>query len=301
MEKLMKKESCFIIVVSIIFSFTLTAFSSEVLDSIVSNTKLLPKIHLYADYHGFTLQKDSLFREKYYSEHNLYVDMTFFELYKILSLNFRSEMRGGLGRSPYGLVFHPRDVSFGLIPYFQVNYKGISYQLVLDHRCFHEIDMKETPTVYWNKMILSISSENYEISTFTKNLCVERKWDLSQRFSWSCDWGYYPRSFPGVSPGKVMSDWPYYIQDFNLTGKFSFLHWRNFIVNCNGSTTIGAEYEDNSFDSKRIYWRQTAGIETLFGKPEFGGSFFVNYILDRGMQRFDSKDKLLEIGVKLFK
>lgn len=297
----MVKKRHFIPFAFLIFSAAISALSSEAVRSILCNTRILPKINLYADYHGFTLQKDSLFREKYYGEENMYAEVTFLEMYKILCLKLRSEQRTGFGKSPYGMIFHPRDASFGLVTYLEFNFKGISFHLGEDHRCFHEIDIKENPVAYWNKLALGISSNNFPISDFTKSLCVDNKWELSRCFSWYCDWGYYVRKFPGVSSHKIMTVWPYYIQDLTLNGRFSLFHWRIFIVNCNGVTKIGSEYSDEKFESKRIYWGQTFGIEMILAKNGFGSSVFINYILDRGMQKFDSKDRLLEIGFKLFK
>lgn len=274
--------------------------AGQIFHSLVESSKILPGIRLYADYHIFMHQKDSLFKEQYHSEQNMYVEMILLQMYDRFSLNFRSEQRCGLGRSPVGMVFRPRDASFGLIQYFEFKYSGILYQLGLDHRCFHEIDKNEFPSIFWNKLIVEIASDNYRLHDYTRALCVDRKWNLRDRFGWSCIYGYYLRELPGVESSKIMSDFPGYTQEFTAMGKVALLHWKNWILNFNNETQFGIEKEDAEENGKKIYWSQINGIETDFAFSKFGGSLFFNYILDGGKQIFDSKDQLIEIGLKLF-
>jgi hypothetical protein len=50
---------------------------------------------------------------------------------------------------------------------------------------------------------------------------------------------------------------------------------------------------------KGSYWAQETGLEVLIANRFFDTSLFVNYILDEG--RFNSKDRLMEFGIRLFK
>jgi hypothetical protein len=89
-----------------------------------------------------------------------------------------------------------------------------------------------------------------------------------------------------------MSDMPDYEHEFKLTYRYALLNWRKNILNLTGTTLL-------DLGGKRTVFWQEAGLEINGQFNRFGGSVFLNYILDNG--RFDSKDNLLEIGVRLYK
>lgn len=260
-----------------------------------SKLAFFPRCNFGASYQTFKLQKNDQFKEKYLSESNFYIDVSMIN-YSGLSLNFFSEQNAGMGESHVGLVFHPRDINFCLNPYLNYSFSFADIFSGLDHRCFHEIDKNEEPTIYWNKFFIGISSKNAHLADFTKNLSLSNGWSLANYFSWSLTWGYYLRDFFGmVAPIKMMAPEVHYIHDFLLNTRFGVFHYKNSIVNLTGSTLLGATQSEN------IYFCQQIGIEANFNIKKFYGSAYVNYVRDNHLNFFDSKDKLLELGLRLYK
>lgn len=258
---------------------------------------LLPEASFDADYRLFLFQKDRMFQEKYISESNMNIDVALLSVNRTFFFMFRSEQKAGQGRSPWGMLLHPRDVSYGLIPTFECRFPRLILAAGLDHRCFHEVDQKELPTVYWNKMIIGVASPNGRIHPQVDAFIADSAWQGGwfNRLAYSLVWGKYIRRFFGlVVSGKLMSpERPLYRNDFTLQLRYGVARWRSCALLAKSTTLVGFG------EGRRNYWGQQSGIELIIDRRLFDASVFVNYIVDEGT--FDSKDKLLVWGLRIYK
>lgn len=263
----------------------------------IEHSALLPEASFAADFRYFTLRKDSMFQEKYVSESNMHVDVALLSVNRTFFFMFRAEQKAGQGRSPSGMVLHPRDISYGLIPTFEYRFPRLILAAGLDHRCFHEIDQKELPTVYWNKMIIGVASPHGRVRPQVAAFIPDSAWQGGwfNRLDYSLVWGNYLRSFFGlVASGKLMSpERPLYCNDFTLQLRYGAARWRSGVLLATSTTLVGFG------KGWRNFWGQQTGVELVIDRRRFDASVFVNYIVDEG--KFDSKDKLLAWGLRIYK
>ena len=96
-----------------------------------------------------------------------------------------------------------------------------------------------------------------------------------------------------VEPMKLMSPArPHYRHDFQLTARYGLIRWGWGAVTLTGVSLFGVKRSGDG-----TYWAQETGAEVLFALRPFDPSLFVNYIFDEG--RFNSKDRLLEFGIRV--
>jgi hypothetical protein len=248
------------------------------------------------DYRLFAFRKNQAFRETYFCETNQNVDVAFVAVKKKFYWMFRSEIRGGLGDSPSGMLLHPYDISYGLINTLEYRFKHLHVASGLDHRCFHYVDQRPPePVVYWNKFIITLNSPHRRDCPAVKQYVSNASWNSINRLMWSFSWGYYIHDFFGlVQPRKIMAlSRPHYLHDFQLAGKYGLWHWNSGAVMVTSSTLLGFK------TSAKKYWAQETGAELLIAVKDHDIALFVDYVVDGG--RFNSKDRLLEYGVRLTK
>ncbi len=277
--------------------FYLPVFSVDLTDWFTGNVSVMSEADFEGDFLLFAFHKNDLFREKYFCETNMNLDLALMEINKSFFWMFRSEIRAGMGNSPYGMLLHPYDVSFAIIPTFEYRFPRIHVSLGLDHRCFHVIDRSPPlPVIYWNKLILCLNSPHRREHPFTNRYIGDEYWKGMNRLVWGFCWGYYMKDFFGlIEPGKMMSPArPYYLHDFSFKAKYGLIRWKHGAFILTGESVLGFKY-----NGRGTYWGQRTGAEALFGLRPFDTSIFVNYILDGG--RFDSKDRLFEYGIRVVK
>jgi hypothetical protein len=272
--------------------------SNPALDWVQNTFALMPEASYDGDFRIFAFQKDVAFQEKYSCETNMNVDLALLRVKKRFFLMFRSEIKAGCGDSPLGMVFHPYDVSYGIIPTLEYRFKPFHISTGVDHRCFHVIDRKPKPgepVVYWNKFIISMNSPHRRAHPYVSEYIKPQTWDGISRFIWNFTWGYYITDFFGlIEPNKLMTrDYPRYRHDFQLTARYGLAQWKWGAATLTGSSMLGSKI------GRETYWAQEIGAEVLFSLRPFDTSLFVNYIFDKG--RFDSKDRLLEYGIRVVK
>lgn len=277
----------------ILFLSCISINASGFWKTVKENITLLPGVEFDSDLRFFAFQKDSIFYDKYLCEVNNRIEISLLRIRENSSLIFRSEQKANMGHSVSGLIFAPQEIAFSLTPFYEYRLKELFFQAGLDHRCFHEIDRDKKPTIFWNMLFMGVGSKNYRIQSFSDLINEKKSLNLHNRFSWYFVWGYYVREFFGIiEPKKIMTDIPDYNHEFKLFYRYALLMWKKNILNITGTTMF-----DKS--AKRTVCWQEIGIEINGRFDSFGGSAFLNYILDNG--RFDSKDQLLEIGVRLYK
>ena len=281
----------------IVSLFSIPALSNPVWNRVQSNVSVLSEASYEGDFLLFAFQKNDDFREKYACETNMNLDLALLGVKEKFFWMFRSEIRGGMGDSPSGMVLHPYDISYGLIPTLEYRFKRVHLSAGLDHRCFHVLDQRPPePIVYWNKVVFILNSPYRRVHPYIENYINDRSWNGFNRLIWSFTWGYYIREFFDlVEPIKLMSiERPHYLHDFQLTARYGLVRWKWGAVTLTGTSMFGFKYSGGG-----KYWAQETGAEVLFALRPFDTSLFVNYILDRG--RFNSKDHLLEYGLQVVK
>lgn len=279
--------------ISIIFVLCISLNAADFWKTVKENVTLLPDVEFDSDLRFFAFQKDSMFYEKYLCEVNHNIEIFLMRIRKNNFLIFRSDQKANMGHSVSGLVFAPQEIAFSLTPFYEYRTKEVFFQAGLDHRCFHEIDRDKKPTIYWNMLFMGVGSKNYRMHSFNNLINESDSVNMLDRLSWYFVWGYYVREFGGlIEPRKIMSDIPDYEHELKLVYRYALLNWKKNILNLTGTTML-------DLGGKRtVFWQET-GLEINGQFNRFGGSVFLNYIIDNG--RFDSKDNLLEIGVRLYK
>lgn len=119
--------------------------------------ELIPEIHIEADISGFTAHKNPDFNQHYLLESNTNLDIAIARYKEILYFNWLIEFCTGMGRNQgENVLFDPASIDYGIVPEFELRLKPFSIQTGLNHHCFHEIDQKVEPTIYWNRFYVGM-------------------------------------------------------------------------------------------------------------------------------------------------
>ena len=170
----------------------------------------------------------------------------------------------GMGRQEGAILLDPRDVDMAFGPTFEYHADGRNIKAGLDHHCFHQIDVPEWNTLYWNKLFLSYGSSNFRQGDYWKQLGRPGNSGWRERLSWQAGYGYFMHSLGGVLDTNALS-WGH-----------SYVH--------------GA-----------WLWTETMGCEAMTVRGSFGVSLFVHWIaVDQSIIR-ENRDKLVEVGARVFK
>ncbi len=274
-------------------------------EMIYENFEFLPEYHIEADIFMFFLHKNSYFKNRYYLENNTDVNFVFLSFKDLVYSVWYFELQTGMGQTPGNVVFDPMDINFGIIPAIEFRIPEMRLQCGLNHHCFHEIDRKDFPTIYWNKLFLVAGSENMHLSDFWQNLLKEDAWNYKNRFSWYVNWGFYLRKFFGLVRETTINGENWNVHDFTMDARFAIYRRRSWIFSTRGKTVIGYWKEQpGELENSGVYWRQDFSLESNFRRGKRGAMIFLTYTLDEyplfhGMPRL-SKDNLLQIGVRFF-
>lgn len=300
----------FLIVQRISAEETPTDFGARFFDYIYANFQLLPEFHFDADIHTFFLQKNNFFREHYYITNTTDLEFVFIS-YKWLYSVWEFQFQNGMGKTPGNVVFDPMDIDYGIVPTFEARLPSVNILAGMDHHCFHEIDRRNQPTIYYNKPYIGVGSKNMRLYDYWENLADNKNPGFKDRFSWFARTGYFLREFFDVAdPCKINGINPY-VWDISGDFRYNFYQRRSWIVSIRSRSTLG--YFNSTIDNstgKGVYWRQDASIESYFRRGGRGGLFFIEYTLDDlpsypdltrtiRMPRL-SNDRLLKAGVRFF-
>lgn len=272
----------------------------------MSGVEFLPYYYLRIDLSTFFLHKNSWFKERYFLENNTNFEFALLNIHERVLSVWGIDFGIGMGRTPEDVLFDPVDISFGIVPTIEFRFRTRDVlQVGVEHRCFHEIDRAELPTVYWNKAFIAGGSRNYRIGEYWRELNDDspESWTFRNRFAWYARWGFFGKHFGDlVDPSKINGN-NEAVQEGYAEARFAFYRRRSWILCAReyfllGSYGVGAgEYE--------AYWKQVFGLEGHFRRGAKGGMLFLNYTLDElpgynsGTDRF-SKDRLLSLGVAFY-
>ncbi len=166
-----------------------------------------------------------------------------------------------MGEQYEGVIFDPRDINFNIGSVLEYKHRGFIYKLKYNHRCFHDIDRKEVPTVILNSLEFIINIDEIE------NFYYSRFFDVSLELT------YYP----------YWRDIYYYIQynhdiKFDMGIKFDLILYKKRFFSFN---LIGDYYKyfPSELDSNNYYKKQIK-LEVKYRKEGFIGVYF-GYLDDR--------------------
>ena len=219
---------------------------------IYRNFDFLPEYHIEADIEMFFLHKNSYFKTRYYLENNTHINFVFLSFRELVYSVWYFELQTGMGQTPGNVVFDPMDINFGIIPTIEVRTPVMRFQTGLNHHCFHEIDRKDFPTIYWNKLFLAVGSDNMNLYDFWHTLIQEDSWNYKNRFSWYVNWGYYLKKFFGLVRETTINGENWYVHDVTLDARFAFYRRKSWIFSTRGNTMLG-------------YWKNQPGERDTHG------------------------------------
>lgn len=276
-------------------------------DWVYENFEFLPEYHIEVDLQTFFFHKTGYFHNKYLLENNTNLDLVFLSFRNVFYSVWYFEFQNGMGRKGKGnVLFDPAEINYGLVPIFELRIKNLYYHLGMNHHCFHEIDQKEQPVVYWNKMFAGIGSKNMRQEVYWQNLKKENGWSYRNRFSWYFTGNYYVKKFFGIVRETKINGHNRNSSDYTLEARWAFLRTRSWLINLRGNTCLGY-WKSMYYENPKIngnYWRQDFSVDLYLRKANRGGMLFLTYTLDdlpltNGLPRF-SKDNLLQLGIRFF-
>lgn len=274
---------------------------------LLGSLRLFPEYYITADVSMFFLQKNDFFKERRFVESQFNFEFALFSVWDSVSLISSPRFQFGMGRTPGNVVFDPMDLDWDLTPIVEVRSFPVVLQAGLEHRCFHQIDRDNDslPTVYWNKPFIAAGSHNMRLRDYWAGLVDSHAWSQRNRLAWSARVGYFLKEFFGiVHPGKLDSE-NNRIMDWRVSTRYAVYQWRSWTVHAVGVSSGGLWNPEGDGRGLNVYWQQQTGVELSFRRGDRGALIFLNYILDdipphEGYPRF-SKDRLLEIGISMFK
>jgi len=282
-----------------------TQASPSFWESRLKNYEFFPQYYTETDLRYFTLHKNDYFKTRYFLEANTDFEFVLFKYKKNLYSLFGLKLQTGMGQTPDNVVFDPMDINFGLLPVVEYRLPKINLQFGLEHHCFHEIDRQESETVYFNRLFLAVGSANTRPIVYLSNLNTEDGWRLFNRIAWYAQWGYFVKDFFGLIDRGLLNDQNYNNQELLTDFRYAFYHRKSWIVDFRGQAKFGTWQKDtDGITDKKPYWRLDLGLEFISRRGKNGAMIFINYTIDdippyENIPRF-SKDRLLQIGVRLF-
>lgn len=253
-----------------------------------------PEFHFLQDLHGFFNQKDSVFKNRYFLEWNSGAEVGFFSINEKFFFFGEMIFTVGLGRwADKAILFDPRDVDIGFGPMFEYRFTQVNIGLGLDHHCFHQIDVPEWETMYWNKFNLSASSPNFRKNEYRLSLKQDVPLTLKRRFAWNANIFYSMHEFFGMDTSVVSWNQPYAV---DLTGevRFAIYDFKGFVAVLNGKTGAYITRTNTTL------WNQQLGVELLATRGVFGLSLFVNWVVVDQLPPRQNKDRLMSAGITGF-
>ncbi len=256
--------------------------------------EFIPRVDMSVDLGYYFLHKNKEFKRLYLFESEWDAFVTVFSAGDHFTFHFDPKIIAGQSQSPFGYIFHPEAISYGLIMQGEYKTKFFNYLLGLDHSCFHGVDFKRHEPWYWNKLLIGVHSENIRGNDFINGILNGADITLQNRIAWSFIWAYHVKDFFGlVEKSAVSTSDVNNLHDFEFRVKAAVFYHKNFVLSVNGLTLLGVDVNSD------FCGRQVTGLDADFKCRNFVSTAYVMYYLDKNW--FDSRDKLLEIGVKFEK
>ncbi|HEX2958373.1 MAG TPA: hypothetical protein VHO70_16175 [Chitinispirillaceae bacterium] len=261
---------------------------------IEGSVKFIPRVDMSVDLGYYFFHKNKEFKRLFLFESEWDAYITLFSAGDHFTFHFDPKITAGQSQSPYGYIFHPEAISYGLIMQGEYKTKFFNCLLGIDHSCFHGVDFKRHEPWYWNKLLIGAHSENIRVTDFVNGILDGTDITLQNRIAWSFIWAWHIKDFGGlVEKSAVSTSDINNLHDFEFRVKAAVFHFKNFVFSVNGLTLLGVDVNGD------FCGRQVTGLDADFKCRNFVSSAYVVYYLDKNW--FDSRDKLLELGVKFEK
>jgi hypothetical protein len=254
-----------------------------------------PQIHADVSGSWFPCSVDSQSRARYFIASELGSEIFLLSAGDVFSWILRYEIQAGFGRQTGPIVFDPRDINYNIVPVLELCRWGYIVQTGLEHRCFHEIDRKLTPTIYWNMPYVAVGTATIrpgELGMADEN---DSGWDIRRRLAWSVSWGWFATRFFNV------------LKTNQINGGHRFRHHlaaraRCVVLRISRWNVVAALDTDLWRNAKKTCWSQSVGLEGVFRRGEAGFAPFLRYHVDPlGPVPHFSRHRLWETGVQVFR
>ncbi|MBD3314165.1 MAG: hypothetical protein GF344_00120 [Chitinivibrionales bacterium] len=280
---------------------------------IVDNVELIPEYHVDADMRWFYNQTCDYFRTHYFIESTIKIELLLLAIKERGLVGCTFEVTPGMGQTPRNVFFDPMDIHYAWIPFLEGRFGSIEGQMGIDHRCFHEVDRKDFPTVYWNELFLAAQSTSYRYKPFWQSNAHELK-SFRDRFGWRVQWGYFLREFGNVKPSNINFE-NHRVHETNLHLRYLLERSERLGAAILTEATVGF-WRDLSgpMPIEEGYWRLELSPEATVLNTRHGWVFFFLFTLDDipsvpgaaegryagTMQPRFSRNKLIQFGVRMF-
>jgi hypothetical protein len=281
------------------------------LHRVMDRFEFLPGFHLSADVLYFAAHRGPQQRERFFIETDSDMDLTLLgyrrRLYSVWSLYVRT----GMGRQEGAVMFDPRDVRYGVVPWLELRLDRVHLRAGLEHFCFHDIDRDDRVTEYWNKEVAEAASPNFRLSEFRRRLVSESlpatgdtvgpggvsakagRWGRGDRAAWLLGMGHYMDKAFGLLPEPVLGGGQNYNWEGWAEGRWAIFRSRDWVVAARGRANL------NISDAYRPMQTYVVGLEGHFRRGA-GGSMLFLYWNAEDQLTVRPKDGLVELGLKFY-
>jgi hypothetical protein len=289
------------------------SFTASAWRWITTNVEAVPEYHVDADMRWFYNRDSDYYHTHYFIESTIRLELLLVSVIKRGFAGCTFEVWPGMGQTPRNVVFDPMDISYAWVPFLEGRFGPVIAQVGVDHRCFHEVDRKDFPTVYWNQLFFAAQSPAFRYKRFwqSDSSAPSGVWE---RLSWQVQWGYFLRRFGSVKPSNVNYE-NYNVHEAGLRLRYRLWRTRRFGASILGHAKAGLwRNEAAPGETERGYWRLEFSPEAAILGDRHGWVFFFLFTLDdippaRGVNngiyrgtlqpRF-SRDRLVQFGVRMF-
>ena len=239
--------------------------------------------------------KNDEFKKRYFLENSTFVEAAFFSVKQRYYFFGYVETNFGMGRQSGAILLDPRDVDMAFGPTFEYHVDNRIVQVGLDHHCFHQIDVPEWNTLYWNKAFLTVGSANMRLGNYWSALGKFENAPWRTRLSWQAEYGYFVHEFFGMLDTNALSWGNAYIHEIGLSARWLFFQKYGWAACAQGQS-------QTRVDRRGAWlWKETLGAEAMTVRGEFGLSLFVNWTpVDQSIIR-ENRDNLVEVGARVFR
>lgn len=282
---------------------TLFASSSAYasVSSVLQKFTLFPEVHTNADLRRFINQKTAYQKKHHYIEATLEVEPLWFSYDSLIYLATAFDVNLGMGHTPKDVVFDPMDAFFGFTPFIETRFEHLSARFGLDHRCFHEIDQKELPTVYWNKLFISAHAPHMRLTDFADYALSGDSHNWLKQTAWSIRAGIFLKNFFGIVRRSSVDYENDRRMEFDAKIRALAFRYENWAF-CSELGSMAGGYKGAAQAKSHLYWSQMLSAQALYRSPEGKIMYlFVRGTLDdmprhRNAPRF-SRSSLIELGI----
>jgi hypothetical protein len=265
-------------------------------DSGSRSFEFAPEYHFDETFLEFFDHKNAYFKERYFLENGLYLDAVFFSIARRYFFFGNVLINFDMGQQSGAILLDPREVDMGFGPIFEyrLDHPRLYLQAGLDHHCFHQIDRPDW-TLYWNKLFIGAGSPNMREGDFRKQMKGGNVLDWKDRLSWQASYGLYLHEFFGLIEKDAMAYGHDYGHEILFSARWAFYKRQALYAFVTGQNRTRIDRRGTWL------WKESLGGELSTLGGDFGLSFFFNWnIIDESIER-ENRDKLVEVGVRVFR